>query len=482
MKDIINRFKQQKNISLFKNSFYYGAGQLVQKFLSLILLPIYTRFLSPEDYGIIALMSVFTMITATITMSGLTNGISRYYFYTKQDNSTKDEVVLTPLLFILVFTALIVGIVCAFSSNLSNFFFDSTNYTYIIQLAVSTIFFSNIFSVCHSVLIFEEKVWTVNLLTITNVLIGAFLGITLVIYLDRGVNGIFEAAFFTAILTSILISYIVLRKLKWIFNGGLLLKQLKFSLPLMLAVFAFFFIDSSDIYVLKLFLPLSEVGLYNIGYQFGMLIVLFVGGFSAAWPPFYHKNNSDGQGQSFCGDVLTVYLVITIPCVVIISHIGPIAIQLLTPVSYHESYTVIPFVALAYMLKGPYIIFLMGLLVKNKTSWQLYLEILAAAINIILNFTLIPIIGKEAAAMTTLLSYTVMVVGSYIMVNIVNPLPNFRIFKPTLYFLIGILFSVLSLYFYRYNWSVYTLSPILFIIFSYVYYKNTFTEAIRKLV
>ena len=58
------------------------AGDLVQKFLAFFLLPIYTRYLDPGDYGIIALLGILTMVISTITMVGLTNGISRYFYYT----------------------------------------------------------------------------------------------------------------------------------------------------------------------------------------------------------------------------------------------------------------------------------------------------------------------------------------------------------------------------------------------------------------
>ncbi|MFX0093042.1 MAG: lipopolysaccharide biosynthesis protein [Candidatus Hodarchaeota archaeon] len=213
-------------------------------------------------------------------------------------------------------------------------------------------------------------------------------------------------------------------RLRPAFSRSILKRQLKFSLPLVPALFAFWFIDSSDRYLLKIFLPLSEVGLYNVGYNIGLVMMIVVGGFTLAWPPYYHKNNQDNEGQTICNDVLKIYLLITSFFVVVLSLAAPVVVKILTTERFYQAFTIVPWVAMAYLLKGPYIIFLMGVYIKNRTSWQLYLEGFAAAVNIGLNILLIPIVGREAAAITTLLSYTILVVGAYLMVMRVNPIPK----------------------------------------------------------
>ena len=478
------KLNSSKLLQLFKNSFYYGLGSLVQRFLSVILLPIYTRYLTPEDYGIIALATIFMTILTTITMSGLTNGISRYFYYSEKYKITRDEVVSSPLFFVLIISSLSAIFLVNFSEHLSRFLFDSARHSNIIELIAITTLFSNIFTIGQSVLIFEERVWTVNFITIINVLIGAISGIILVAYLDRGVSGVYEASLITTILTSVIVFFVALRRYKFKYNYPLLLKQLRFSMPLMVAVFCFFFIDSSDRYMLKLFVPLSEVGLYNIGYQFGLLMMLFVGGFSAAWPPYYHKNNQNDEGQTICAEILTSYLVIALPLTVILSFVSPIIINILTPNSFHSSYTIVPYVALAYMLKGPYIIFLMGLIMKNKTSWQLYLEAFAAIVNILLNFALIPIIGREAAAITTLISYAIMAVGSYILVNRINPINNIEVMRISIFIIIGAMFSISSLLFFsnEYNALFVFIPPVLFLLIVYFFFKRNFDYILSRII
>ena len=109
-------------------------------------------------------------------------------------------------------------------------------------------------------------------------------------------------------------------------------------------------------------------------------MMLLVGGFTTAWPPYYHKNNQNGKGQLICSKVLNLYLPVAGIFAVMISLSAPLALRLMTPQSYFEAYTVVPFVAMAYMLKGPYLIFMMGVLMKEKTTWQLSLEAVAAGL------------------------------------------------------------------------------------------------------
>ena len=423
------RLKSSPAYKLVRNSLLYGLGDLLQKFLSVLLIPIYTRYLDPSEYGVLALLGILTLVVSTLTLCGLTNGISRYFYYTDEENTTKSEVIWSPIFFVLLFTSFIVAALVFFAEPLSNLLFDTGAYRYLVVLTLVNILISNISSICRSVLIFEERVWATNTVNIVGVLVGIASGITLVVNLGRGIHGVVEASLIGSASMTVLSVFFSLRGYVPAFNAAILKKQLRFSLPLVASVFAFLFIDSSDRYLLKVYLPLSEVGLYNIGYQVGMIMMLLVSGFSSAWPPYYHRNNQNGEGQQICAMVLSLYLPGAALFAVMISLSAPLALQLLTPQSYHAAYTVVPWVTLSYMLKGPYIIFLMGILMKNKTSWQLYLEGTAAALNIGLNILLIPLIGREAAAITTLLSYAIMVGGVYFMVGHVNPIPNLSLKK-----------------------------------------------------
>ena len=409
---------------LIKHSILYGTGNICQRFLSLLLLPIYTRYLPPEAFGIVALLSIAGMILGAITLCGLTNGIGRYFYYSSKEGMTGSEVIWSPLFFVLAWSILILFPLWFISSSISRLVFGTSEYSYLIELTLLGVLLNNLGAIGRGILIFQERVMAVNFLNIGGVLVAVASGLVLVAFFHRGVTGAVEAAVLSSAIMLIPLLIISVFRFKLSFSLDALQKELKFSLPLVGAVVAFWLIDFSDRYILKLFLPLSEVGLYNIGYNVGLLMMLVVSGFSSAWPPYYHKHNQHGEGQSICNNVLMIYLLGSCTCVVILSLASPLLLRLLTTQKFYCAFTVVPFVAMAYMLKGLYIVFIIGVTIKNKTTWQLYLELCAALLNVIGNFLLIPIIGREAAALTTLVSYSVMVIGAYCMVTKINPILN----------------------------------------------------------
>lgn len=409
---------------LVLNTMTYGFGGVIQRLMALLLLPIYTRYLNPEDYGIIGLLSITSVLLGMITMCAITNGIGRYFYYPKDENTTVDKVVWSPIPFVTAFSILVLGAAALAAPQISSLLFGSDQYAYLVILTLATVFISNMSGIGLAILIFQEKAMMVNYINIATVLVGIGSGLFMVAYLDRGVTGALEAGLITALVMLVPVLVLSIMRFKPSFSLAILKKELRFSLPLVGALAAFLVIDMSDRYLLKMFLPLSEVGLYTVGYNFGLAMMILVGGFSSAWPPYYYRNNQQGEGQSICNSVLRGYMLVAGVCVIALSVISPFVLRFITTEPFYQAYTVVPWVSMAYMLKGPYIIFLMGVLMKNKTSWQLYLELTAAAVNLLGNFLLIPIVGREAAALTTLISYLIMALGAYWMVMRINPIPN----------------------------------------------------------
>lgn len=463
---LIDNIRNHQMFRLMKNSFIYGIGDIIQRFLAVFLLPIYTRYLKPEDYGITSLLGILGMLLGTITMCGLTNGIGNYFFYTEKEKASLSEVIWSPFIFIGLFSALILIPLGFIPGAISTLLFGTNKYAYLVILTLASIFIANLSSVGRSILVFQQKPKIVNIINITGVFINVAIGLFMVVYLGRGVTGVIEAGLISSVLMSVPILMITIFNYKPEFSFSMLSKQLKFSLPLVIAVFAFWFIDSSDRYMLKMFLPLSEVGLYNIGYSFGQIIMIVVGGFTLAWPSYYHSHNQNGEGQRICNGVLKVYLLITSICVVGLSVLSPLAMKVLTTEKYHQAFTIVPWISLAYMLKGPYIIFLMGVLVKNKTTWQLYLEIFAAVLNIIGNFLLIPVIGREAAALTTLLSYGVMCIGAYWMVMRINPISQLSLAFIKKIIILTISAAAGVILFHHQGWNYFLSSALLLLMYS----------------
>ena len=402
----------------------YGIGVFVSAILNFILLTVYTHFLSPQNYGVISILTVTKTMLATIILCGLTNGILRYFYYAEREYSCVEEIVWSPIIFTTVISILSLVSLGMYSSSISSFLLGSQNYRYLILLTLIDTFAGNIINIGITILIIQEKALVVVVVNILKLFLGILNGYILVVYLGRGLQGAIEAFLITSVIMMVVIAMVSFLRMKPALSFIMLKKQLKFSLPLVITILAFSIIDYSDRYILKIFLPLSEVGLYDVGYNFGMIMTILAGGFSSAWPPYYYNNNKDGNNQAICNAAIKLYLPIAAVCALALSFFSPFILRLFTSEQFYQARTIIPWVAAAYMFKGPYLIFAIGLLVKNKVWWQVRLEIGAALINLALNFALIPMMGREGAALATLMTYTFMCVGAYILVMRINPIPN----------------------------------------------------------
>jgi O-antigen/teichoic acid export membrane protein len=431
----------------------YGFGTIVQRVLGLLLLPIYTRYLTTDDYGITGLLGVTSLILGTLTTLALTNGIGRYFYYPDQEKTSVEAVVWSPVIFMTGFSLLILVPLAIVSGRLSSLLFSSPQYSYLILLTLANILVTNLSGVGFSLLVYQEKAVLVNILNVISVFVGVAFGLIFVVYLKRGVTGLVESGLLTSVVMAIPTLVLTVFRYKVVFSSSILVKQLRFSLPLVIALGAFFVFDSSDRYFLKMFLPLSEVGIYNIGYSFGLVVMIVVGGFTSAWPPYYHKNNQNGEGQSICNDVLRMYVLVLSFCVIGLSVGAPLVLRLFTTKEFFVADSVVPWVAAAYMFKGPYIIFLMGVLMKNKTSWQLYLELGAAVVNLLGNLLLIPLFGREAAAFTTVISYGTLALGAYWMVQRINPIPNLSKSYISLTIIVTMVAASFATLMYRMHWN-----------------------------
>lgn len=459
-------------ISLARDTLILAFGSSLSKYLSVLLIPIYSRFISPEDYGVLSLVAIISLILNAFCSLALTNGISRYIYYADDEKVSKDSIIWSPLIFIFLNSLIILGFVAFFYEFFTFYIFGSEKFESIFLIIIFTIFFTNFNSVGLSILVFEKKVTKVVSLNLLTVLLQGGLGIYFVAFLSKGLLGIIQASLISSILIFFVTYFLSFSKYKIEFNRSILKKQLKFSLPLLIAILAFFFIDSSDRYLLNLYLPLSEVGLYNIGYQGALFILILVDGFSLAWPPFYHSNNQNGDSQRLCYPVLLIFSFSAFIFILFISLFAPVVLNLLTPYEYHQAYTIVPYVTFAYALKGPYIIFLMGILMKNKTYIQLILECIAAGINVLLNIYLINSIGREGAAISTLMSYGFLCISTFMVVQYINRIP--KIFTSKILLMSFLIFFISCFSFLHESIKNYEiLSIIIFLIFTSYFSYNS---------
>ena len=195
--------------------------------------------------------------------------------------------------------------------------------------------------------------------------------------------------------------------------------MLKFALPYLPASMAATVVQVIDRPILKALTNDSAVGIYQANYKLGIFMMLFVSMFQYAWQPFFLNNARNEKAKELYSQVLTLFLMaagfIWVIISLFIDDIVTIEIAGKTIIGreFLSGLEIVPIILLAYIFHGLYVNFTAGIYIEEKTKYFPYITGAGAAVNVVVNLLLIPILGIMGAAFATLASYLVMSVSLF---------------------------------------------------------------------
>lgn len=383
--------------------FYYGLGDVATKFIAVFILPIFARYLSPADFGIASILTVSTILISGLADLGLS--VSTYRFYYEEKGQKKLRLISTAQILSTLITAFIAIITIILSQSLSQIFFKTPEFKYVLILAFSSIPLSNLTVAQINRLKLENKAKICANIQIIRSITDVILKATLIIFLRRGLNGLFEGQIINAVLYAIIFTIYTFKTTGFGFSYILLKKMLRFGLPFAFSPIFFGVLNWADRLILGRMTDMTEVGLYTLGYTIGMAIMLPISAFTTAWPAFYMSVINDPNAKRFFSLVLTYFSLIIGYFILLIIILSRDYFYFLTPTQFHSAYTIVPAIAFSYAFLGHYSIIITGTYLKRQTRYIFLTEMIAVIINLILMFVLIPLYGRTGAAWATLLSY-----------------------------------------------------------------------------
>ena len=392
---------------LLKNTFIYGVGDVLGKFIGFILIPIYTKYLTPSEYGTFNLCLLFSGFISIFCLLGINSAFFRF-FIGSEDKEKQRHLFSTTFWSISLLSLLVVIVCLIFSKSLSLLVLKSSYDSNLIKIASFNVLIEAILTIFLLIFRAEGRSFVYVSTMLTKLGSGLIFNCFFVIYLRSGPVGIF----WSNILSSIVALIIVLPKTKFYlrcyFSTRLLKNLLKYGLPLIPTSIAMIIISLSDRYFIQIFCGIKEVGIYSLGYKFGMAIGLLVTAFNFAWSPTIFWIAREENARKIFSDILTYYTSgVTFFFLGLALFLNEL-FRLFVNLSFQEASGIVLFIGLSYIFYGFYLNFQVGLYLKDKTGWVALLCITAAILNITLNFLLIPKYGIEGAAVATLFSYIVL--------------------------------------------------------------------------
>jgi O-antigen/teichoic acid export membrane protein len=394
---------------LGRHSAVYGLGGLVSRVLATLLLPLYTHYLPPGSYGRVEIITSATAVLAIALQLGIASAFFRFYFDAKEPTQ-KLTVIRTSFWFTMgtATLGLVFGLV--FADSISHWIGLGNDATLVRAGAVGLWAQTN-YQQLTALFRVEERSTQYAIASVVNVLITVVAMVLFVAVFHWGAVGLVVGNFTgTLIVYAVLLAYRS-EQLGREFDTGLLRRMQRFGMPLVpsaLALWTIAFIDRQFIVWYK---DTAEVGVYSVAVKIASVIAFILVAFRTAWPAFAYSIEDEREAKRTYAFVLTYLLTITSWAALTLGALAPWWVRLLTNPSYQRAEEAVGLLAFASAIYAGYVVLAIGSGRARRTELNWVVTGVGAAVNIGLNFWLVPAYGMVGAAISTALSYVVLFVG-----------------------------------------------------------------------
>jgi len=404
---VLSKLRRKKFLG---HSGMYLSGNLLQKTVSFLLIPVLTSHMRPFDYGIVGTVSAYGGVLGAIVSLGLAGAVVRHYF-DFEDNPEAQRSFLMSNLFVLGLSGAVVsGALLLFGRPLWKFVSSgSIPFAPYVMLMLGSVFVSQFVPILLSLFQAQQRprAFLVTQLSMFFCTIGCML--VFVVALNKGAYGQMVATLLTqTIFAGFTLAFFFRNYLPTHLSALHMRAGLLFGLPVVPHFLSHWALSLADRIMIERFVSIEAVGLYTLGYNLAMVLQFVVSSINQGWVPHYYaimKERPEAAGEEVARTV-SIYLACIGGMVVLGSLFTPELLALLTPPQYHGAASLIPPVAFGFLMVGLYYYAVNPLFFFKRTKWLPLLSGSAALLNIGLNLYFIPVFGAIAAAWTTLICYT----------------------------------------------------------------------------
>jgi O-antigen/teichoic acid export membrane protein len=407
---------------LGRHSAIYGFGGLVQRILAVLLLPVYTRYLSPSDYGIVETLIALTTVLVITLRLGITNAFFRFYF-DRPDPEHRRLVLRTSFWFTMGMATLGLVVGAAFSREISSVLFGSADEAEVVAAAFVGLWAQMNYEQLTSLFRVEERSVAYVTASLANVAITIGATLALVVALDAGPLGVVVGNF-----TGTLLVYAALvgyrrEQLGLQFDRGLFREMNRFGMPLVPSALLLWVTNFSDRFFLVKLADTQEVGLYSVGVRIASAMALLLTAFRTAWPAFAYSIEDDREAKRTYAFVLTYLVFVTTWVATGLALLSPWLVDWIAAPAFAESSRVVGPLAFAVVIFAGYVVMVIGVGRARRTQFNWVVTGAAAIVNVALNLILIPSYGMMGAAAATIAAYATMFAGMTWWAQRIYPVP-----------------------------------------------------------
>jgi O-antigen/teichoic acid export membrane protein len=387
-----------------KDSGIYTFSTILGRGINIFLLPIYTRYLTTNEYGIIEILAItFTLLNLILPLE-ISQALAR--FVPDPKNKINKSSYATVAFW---FTALAFGIGSLFVFWAPDFFANiiltGPGHKLIIKLAAIAMLLTALKNLIVNQLRINLQSMASAISSITYGLIMALMSVLLIVKFNYGVEGYIWGQITASALTLILGLFFSKKSIpiSFHFEYGKLKEMLTFSAPLVLSSAAVYVNMFTDRWMLRYWLGLNEVGIYSVSYRVAALLGIILAPFQMSLTPIIYRQYKDKDTPATIDKLFKYFLIIIIPLTGLLGFFAKEIIRILSGTEYYSADRQVLLLSIATIMMFIYN-FSPGLAIAKKTKLIAMINIITALVNIYLNFLFIPIYGRMGAATATLIA------------------------------------------------------------------------------
>jgi O-antigen/teichoic acid export membrane protein len=384
----------------------YGLGNSGTRLIGFFLIPVYTRYLTPADYGVLALVGMLDQVLFILMNMGQSTALFRTYF--GHENPEDRNTVLTTSLWLIVLAALPIGLLALLLSQpLAWLLTGDSGYATWVMLGVGAVAFKTLGRLPFAVLRAREASRKYAGFSFARTAVALVLALMFVVGLHFGGRGVLLSQLVAELAMCAVLIPLTLRGLPLRFSRRDAGDLLGYGVYLVPSSVMSFLLHMSDRYFLKHYSTLAAVGLYALGYRFGEMIFFAMSAFQLAWIQFLFANRKSPDAPVLYARVFTYVLASAGGLWLGLALFSEEVVTIMAAPAFRDAHRVIPWVAGAFLFQGLAAAGNVGMPLHKKVKYRPAIMMVIAALNLTLNFMLVPPLGAIGAAVAIFSSMAV---------------------------------------------------------------------------
>ncbi len=390
--------------SLLKNSLIYGLSDILLKLIGFFLVPIYTRAMSPEQYGLVGYANAVSQILVPLLGLGVVNCLPMLYYSYSEDE--RKRLISSAINFVVLFGLVISGFFLLFTPPLFEKIAPDVLFAPYVVIAFWVSFLTGLNFLPLGVFNIQGRPLPYLLFSMGLAMTNVAASILFVIGLKMGALGVLYALLISGIFGFVATLFVLRKDYVPVIDRKLLKVLLVMSLPVLPHLVSGALNKFADRFFLASMSTMSTTGMYSLALVLVSPVLVVMGAVFSALNPMFYKRAAEGDTNLArdWGRLATAYFWVGAMAVLGVSLFAKETLAFFAPGSYSEAVDLMPVLAVAQMILGLYWILSPSIGYTKKTWVYSFSSFVAIFFGVSSNVYLIPIYGAFGAAVSTVIS------------------------------------------------------------------------------